>query len=115
MKRVLAVSLGIVLGGMTLQAADKKPAQEPGKKPSALSKSLEKYDKNNDGKLDDAEREALRAARKKEFMGKWDKNGDGKLDEAELKAFREDQQRIALDRAKQSAPGKAPAKQEVAK
>lgn len=115
MKRVLAIAFGIVLPSLVLQAAEDKPAPEGPKKISTLTKGLEKYDKNGDGKLDNGEREAMRTARKKEFMDKWDKNQDGKLDEAELKAFREDQQKTALERVKQGAPDKAPAKKEITK
>jgi Ca2+-binding EF-hand superfamily protein len=51
---------------------------------------IQKFDKNGDGKLDDAERAdkkaafaARRAEHKQQMLAKFDKNGDGKLDDAE--------------------------------
>ncbi|NQU25184.1 MAG: hypothetical protein HQ567_28180, partial [Candidatus Nealsonbacteria bacterium] len=58
---------------------------------------MAKYDKNKDGKIDDAEKKAARdeftkraEERKKEFMAKYDKNKDGKLDDAEKKSIRDE-------------------------
>jgi Ca2+-binding EF-hand superfamily protein len=57
---------------------------------------LQKFDKNGDGKLDDAERadmkdagSARRAERKKETLTQFDTNKDGKLDDAERAAMRD--------------------------
>ncbi|HOX57076.1 MAG TPA: efflux RND transporter periplasmic adaptor subunit [Candidatus Paceibacterota bacterium] len=70
---------------------------------------LRQFDKDGDGKLDDTEREAMRAAvaarlggepggartntrprlNREEALKQFDKNGDGKLDEDELAAMRE--------------------------
>jgi len=57
---------------------------------------IQKFDKNGDGTLDDAERaamtagfEAKRAARQKELLAKYDTNQDGTLDGAEQKAMRD--------------------------
>jgi Ca2+-binding EF-hand superfamily protein len=59
---------------------------------------VQKFDKNGDGKLDDAERadmkaafEAKRAEHHKQMLAKYDTNKDGKLDGAERKAMRDDQ------------------------
>ena len=63
---------------------------------------LKKFDKNGDGKLDETERAAMRAAakekaqarkaqlerRKAQLIKEFDKNGDGKLDESERAAAR---------------------------
>jgi len=53
-----------------------------------------KFDKNNDGKLDDAERAAMHAGLKarhdehhKKMLAQFDKNRDGKLDDAERTAM----------------------------
>jgi hypothetical protein len=58
---------------------------------------IQKFDKNGDGKLDDAERaqmkaafEARRAERHKAALARYDINKDGKLDDAERKAMRDD-------------------------
>jgi hypothetical protein len=57
---------------------------------------LQKFDKNGDGKLDDAERAemksaraAKRAERHTEMLAKFDANKDGKLDDAERTAMRD--------------------------
>ena len=57
---------------------------------------IQKFDKNGDGKLDDAERaqmkaafEAKRAEHHKEMLAKYDTNKDGKLDAAEKKVMRD--------------------------
>jgi hypothetical protein len=57
---------------------------------------IQKFDKNGDGKLDDAERadmkaafEARRGERHKEALARYDTNKDGKLDDAERAAMRD--------------------------
>ena len=57
---------------------------------------IAKFDKDGDGKLNDEEKAAAKAAfeakmeeRKKEAIAKFDKDGDGKLNEEERKAARE--------------------------
>ncbi len=112
MNRVVAIALGLGLGGFLLQAADSpKPQGEAKGQTVPIRKGWEKYDKNGDGKLDEREREAVnetlakdREARRKEFIAKYDTNKDGKLDEQELKAYREEQRKKLLERAKQNAP-----------
>jgi Ca2+-binding EF-hand superfamily protein len=56
---------------------------------------IEQFDANRDGKLDDAERARLRAARqarhaqrKGELLAKFDANKDGRLDDAERAGIR---------------------------
>jgi hypothetical protein len=62
----------------------------------ARKELLSKFDKNGDGKLDDAERaqmkaafEAKRAEHHKDMLAKYDTNKDGKLDDAERAAMRD--------------------------
>jgi hypothetical protein len=53
---------------------------------------IAKFDKDGDGKLNDDEKAAMKAAmeeRRKEMLTKFDKDGDGKLNEEERKAARE--------------------------
>ena len=57
---------------------------------------LQKFDKNGDGKLDDAERADMKAAfaakraeHHKEMLTQYDTNKDGKLDDAERAAMRD--------------------------
>ena len=53
-----------------------------GRRKARIKRMLTKFDKNGDGKLDDAEKaEAM--------INKFDKNGDGRLNDAERKAARE--------------------------
>ncbi len=51
---------------------------------------LAKYDTNKDGKLEPAERAAMRADMKAKMLAKYDTNGDGKLEPAERAVVRAD-------------------------
>jgi|GEM_PF-2538158 len=64
------------------------------------SDMFKKYDKDGDGKLNDAERQAMFADRKaalekqhRELEKKFDKNGDGKLDDQERAEMRAEMQK----------------------
>jgi len=88
LKLALAVAAPLVAGATTYALADE--AAPP-------ARMVEKFDRNADGKLDDAERgqmkqafEAKRAARHQAALAKYDANRDGKLDEAERIAMRDD-------------------------
>ena len=121
MKKMLAIGLGLCLMGFLVRAADedKTPAVEekkPATPPATKNKVLEKYDKNHDGKLDDAERaelqkdrEAARKERQAEMLKKYDKNGDGKLDDTERAAAREEyrlKQQAAAEKKAAAEPKK---------
>ncbi len=107
---ILILCLGFGLSASSIaQDSGKKKGDEPGKK-RAIPERLKQFDKNNDGKLDEAERKAMReeiakkgegkkkgkrggadaGKRRAELLKKYDKDGDGKLNEAERKAMRED-------------------------
>ena len=73
---------GVMVGGMSATRADDPPAQKRRRIPPQI---LQQFDKNGDGKLDEAEKRAIRDS----FMKRFDKNGDGKIDEAEKRAARE--------------------------
>ena len=52
---------------------------------------LEKFDKNKDGKLDDAEKAEMKKwkeERRQEMLKKFDKDGDGKLSDEEKAAMK---------------------------
>jgi Ca2+-binding EF-hand superfamily protein len=88
LKLALLISAPLVAGATTYAVAqgDGAPSKE----------RLQKFDKNADGKLDDAERADMKAAfaakraeRHKEMLAKYDTNKDGKLDDAERAAMRD--------------------------
>ena len=77
-----------VLAGLAM--ASGTPEKEEGRKDRGkpgIKQWIEKFDKNGDGKLDEAERKAAGAARKAEFLKKFDKDGDGKISAEERKAI----------------------------
>ena len=87
LKSILRIALGMLalLFAVTItSAADAAKEKKPSKQ------TLEKYDANKDGQLDDAEKAEAKAgavAKAKETreanLAKYDANKDGKLDEAE--------------------------------
>ena len=89
--RYLTLTTLVVLGG-TAWAGDE--ANREGKHHGELkAKLLEKFDANHDGKLDESERAAAKAAMKEhheklkaKLLEKFDANHDGKLDESERAA-----------------------------
>ena len=77
LKLALLISAPLVAGATTYALANDAPA------PGAV---IQKFDKNGDGKLDDAERTAMRDSLVTERFQKLDKNGDGALSLDEFKA-----------------------------
>ena len=95
-----------VLAG--LATASGTPEKEEGRKHRdhpGIKKWIEKFDKNGDGKLDEAERKAAGAARKAEFLKKFDKDGDGKISPEEKKAIAEEMKKRFGDRRRDRRPG----------
>ena len=75
-----------------LAVASGTPEKEEGRKDRSkpgIKQWIEKFDKNGDGELDEAERKAAGEARKKMILEKFDKDGDGKLSAEERKAAAE--------------------------
>jgi hypothetical protein len=84
LKLALMISAPLVAGATTYAIAE-----AGGRDKQEL---LHKFDKNGDGKLDDAERadkKAAFAARRAEHLAKYDIDKDGKLDDAERAAMRD--------------------------
>jgi Ca2+-binding EF-hand superfamily protein len=89
----LALATLTLLGSsFSAQAADRTFGD------GSLPDFLKPFDINDDGKLDEGERQAAKAAlrekakeKHEDFLTKWDTNKDGKLDALELKAAREAQ------------------------
>jgi len=85
---LLAVAMMVVGGmAMSVSAGDKE------RNPEMHKKLLEKFDKDGDGKLNEEERAAAKAAfqekhpeAKEKFIAHFDKDGDGKLNEEERAA-----------------------------
>lgn len=109
---ILLCSLAIALPAFA-QEQEKAPAPAPAKEkmqcPAKIkARILKKYDKDGDGKLNDAECAELRKvmqqkmAKREEFckkrvarvLEKFDKDGDKKLDETEIRAFLDEQRRV---------------------
>lgn len=93
---LLRIALGLLalLFSVTIARADEGATEE--KNPSKAA--LAKYDTNKDGKLDDAEKAAMKADRaakakstKEANLAKYDVNKDGKLDATEKAAMKADQ------------------------
>jgi EF hand len=118
MKKILTTALGLALCVGFIQAAEGDVAKEkeggPGKKGEARrAEVIKKYDKNNDGQLDDTEKAAmsedLKKTRREAQLKKYDKNGDGKLDDAEKEAMREDMKKRVEERKNKNSTAPAPA------
>lgn len=103
---ILAATIG--LSGASYAEEGKK--ERPHRKlPPEL---IAKFDKDGDGKLDEAERKAARegreemmAERRKEMLAKFDKDGDGELNDDEKAAMREEMKRKALEKFDKDGDG----------
>ncbi|TMQ06975.1 MAG: hypothetical protein E6J91_36660 [Deltaproteobacteria bacterium] len=83
------LKLALLIAAPLAGAATYAVAQPDASGPPGRAELLQKFDKNGDGKLDDAERADMRAAFKarraehrQAMLSRFDKNGDGKLDDA---------------------------------
>ena len=118
--RVLLLAVAAVLCFGSLLRAEPADARKRGEE--MRKQFMAKFDKNKDGKIDDAEKKAVREEfgkrmedRKKEFMAKYDKNKDGKLDEAEKKAIAAEWQKRRQEHQKAEPKKEAPKKAELKK
>ncbi len=91
MRRFIGKTLGMALLASAAVAGVSVAA--PGEGRPMREKVLEKFDTNRDGQLDEAERQAMREARRarkearrEEMLAKFDANRDGQLDEIEREA-----------------------------
>ena len=86
----LLVLTTLTLGTLTLRAEDTTTTEHRGE--GFRKKLLEKFDTNHDGKLDETEKAAAKAAMQahhQKMLEKFDTNKDGKLEPDERKAARE--------------------------
>jgi len=82
---VIALLAGLAVASGTPEKEEgRKDRDKPG-----IKQWIEKFDKNGDGKLDEAERKEALAARKADFLKRFDKDGDGKIGPEEKKAAAE--------------------------
>ena len=83
----------LILAGLSLLALALPPAAlaKKNKNKETVNPAaavMAKYDKNGNGKLEDTEKEAIRAALASDpDLKQFDKNSDGKLDDGELDAI----------------------------
>ena len=105
---LIVIAAAIGLSGAAY-AEEGKKERPPHKLPPEI---LEKFDKDGDGKLNEEEREAAKAARgemeanrKKEMLAKFDKDGDGKLSEEEKKAAHEAMKKKMLEKFDKDGDG----------
>lgn len=96
-----AVLLGLLVLALPARAGQGEGGRPHGNLPPEMKKEiLARFDKNGDGKLDEAERQAAKEALKERFgqrlqgmkeklLAKFDKDGDGKLSPEERQAARE--------------------------
>lgn len=74
------LAAGVALSSLAVSAQDAPPPRDRGAMAGMHKAMLDQYDTNKDGKLDEAERAAMRADRFKRLDG----NGDGKITKAEF-------------------------------
>ena len=95
---LLGLALGLIASSALRAEGTEKKAEKP--VPPGV---LKKYDKDGDGKLNDEEAPAWKAAReaeKKAALEKYDANKDGKLDDAEKAAMKADKEKHKKDKEK---------------
>jgi len=112
MKNMLYVATLLVATVCMAQDKPATPKSHEGMRGHAMPKEvIAKFDKDGDGKLNEAEMKAAREgmrghAMPKEVIAKFDKDGDGKLNEAEMKAAREARQAEMLKKYDKDGDGK---------
>ncbi|MFT3698986.1 MAG: EF-hand domain-containing protein [Kofleriaceae bacterium] len=107
MKVALALCGSLLVGGIGLAAAQPAPQSQDqsaqrtewkAKREAKKQEMLAKFDLNKDGKLDKAERAAMKNEMAEAAFKKADKNGDGQLSLDEFKQLRQHQGRGGFGR-----------------
>ncbi len=94
---VAVIMVGLAVGTVGRADDEPQPERRGGAGPDVRKRMLEEYDTDRNGRLDDAEREALRAAMaqrqrsapgldRRELAKRFDKDGDGRLNDEERQA-----------------------------
>jgi hypothetical protein len=110
--RLLVLALGVGLAGITMAQTESTSAAGEaykgkrgcGPHGKMRQRIMEKFDANKDGKLDETEKTAAKAAREKhkqEKLAKYDTNHDGQLDDAEKTAMKADRKAKWAEKKKQ--------------
>lgn len=109
----LALTAGSLLAEDTATPAP-AASTETAKHPKAREEMLKRFDANGDGKLDETERAAARAAHPKagkkaeqRLLERFDANKDGKLDETEMAAAKKWREEHAGKAGKKNKAGAA--------
>jgi hypothetical protein len=116
MKVTTIIALGTLLGTSAFVAAQDTPAPQ-GRTPRAprppTAEQIKEFDKDGDGKLNEAETKAMREARMAEMkkmqeamLAKYDENKNGKLDPEEAAKARADRQKEQLEKYDTDKDGK---------
>ena len=105
---LIVIAAAIGLSG----AAHAEEGKGPRPPHKLLPEIIEKFDKDGDGKLNEEEHAAVKAARgemeadrKKEMIAKFDKDGDGTLNEEEKTAAREEMKKKMLEKFDKDGDG----------
>jgi Ca2+-binding EF-hand superfamily protein len=96
--KLIVLTAALAIGGLTASAFARGGGHHGQFGPrKASAEELAKFDANNDGKLDDAEkakaleaRKAMRAKKHADVLAKFDANKNGTLDDAEKAAMRDE-------------------------
>jgi Ca2+-binding EF-hand superfamily protein len=97
-KIALAATAALALPALALASPGKGADGKKMDRAEHKAKMLEKYDANDDGKLDDAERQIMRQERIQERFERIDANNDGKIsfDEFEAAADKKHERRKGM-------------------
>jgi hypothetical protein len=107
-RTLITIAAAIGLSGAA-HAEEGKKERPPHKLPPEV---IAKFDKDGDGKINEEERaaakaarEEMQAARKKEVLEKFDKDGDGKLNDEERMAAHEGMKKKMLEKFDKDGDG----------
>ena len=104
MKTKLRIAIAACIG---LIAAAHAGENEKSRQPHKLApEMIAKFDKDGDGKLNNEERAAAKAARKEMMLEKFDTNKDGTLDETEKAAMKGARKKMILEKFDKDQDGK---------
>ena len=89
-------------------AQSEAPAAPPPAPGPRHAEMIKQFDQNGDGRLDDTERAAARAAHRGEFLKRFDRDGDGQLNDSEKAAARQAGKAMHQKWSRGGGPGDPP-------